>query len=118
MGPLARSTGAARYDPPVNVVARIVLGLCGAALALYAAASLTGDWLRTPPWWERAPTANEEFEAAMYLYETDGLWGAPAPPSRYPVEGREAISIGVGAVGLTFAGFAVLGLCRTGTRQA
>ena len=38
---------------------RVGLVVLGAAMAVYGAASVTGGWLGTPPWWEGRETADE-----------------------------------------------------------
>jgi len=95
----------------VPLVARIVLGLCGVALALYAAASLTGNWLATPPWWEV-----EHVEMAFVTRSSGRCTLETLRTHATPRERRELVSAGVGAVGLTLAGFAVLGRRRTEAR--
>ncbi len=39
------------YDPPVPRTLRVALAALGLAAVVYGAASLTGGWLGTPPWW-------------------------------------------------------------------
>jgi hypothetical protein len=104
--------------PLVPLLARIVLALAGLAFAVYAGASLTGHV--TPPWWERPETNAEateraaeelprigDFDTNEELIRAIGRSGVLHRHTR-PIPAREAISIGVGAVGLALAGFAVL----------
>lgn len=97
--------------------------ILGAAAAVYGAASLTGEWLGTPPWWEREPTEDEARDVlARWAIEVGTRRdGAPAGPSllgaalpatgsgdavpppprlRVPRDGRNAISAAVTAAGL------------------
>jgi hypothetical protein len=72
--------------------ARIVLVVVGLAAAVYGTASLTGQWLGTPPWWtEEASTSAEIFGRQ---------WRIDLVQFR---SGREWISGGVVAVGLGLA---------------
>lgn len=83
---------------------RIGLVALGAAVAVYAAASLTGGWLGTPPWWERVHT----LDISVRLRETTGLRAA-TPPERVKLrvvedlDGRERVSVVVLGVGLALA---------------
>ena len=95
----------------------------GAAMAVYGAASLTGEWLGTPPWWEHEPTEVGAWDGlARWAVEVGTRRdGAPAGPSllgatlpatgsgdavpplprlRVPRAGRTAISAAVTAAGL------------------
>jgi len=77
---------------------RAAFAVVGLAAIVYGAASLTGGWLGTPPWWESTGT----------WLDADALL-APHRPVRpvseyvyayaQPREGREWISGGVVAVG-------------------
>ena len=96
------------------LAARMVLGLCCAALAVYAGASLTGR--ATLPWWERAPAAGG---ADVYLSPGVNRFGGPPPlPQELEVEptpGGESISVGVGAVGLAALALAALARRKPGS---
>ena len=73
-----------RYDPRVrSLPLRIAVGVVGFAVAVYGVASLTGEWLGTPPWWE----------------ETDRFWVRPRPA-------RKWVSGAVTALGLALVAFA------------
>lgn len=74
---------------PVRIAATVV----GFTLTVYGAASLTGGWLGTPPWWERELTSAESFELSMngLIFADEGV---------RPREQREPVSIGFGVVGL------------------
>ncbi len=80
---------------------RIGLVVLGVGMAVYGAASLTGGWLGTPPWWER----HDDVEIWVSLRETDGLRAATTPEKvRLDLvterEGRARVSMLVIAVGL------------------
>ena len=78
----------------MRTTVRVGLTLLGAAMAVYGAASLTGGWLGTPPWWLR----------------TRAVWDIASPKDlhhvvievaeRAPRPGRELISLGVSSAGL------------------
>lgn len=80
---------------------RVGLVVLGAAMAVYGAASLTGGWLGTPPWWttewrKYRPTEWRIFELMPPRRDgPDGAWEFILPR-----EGREWISGGVVAAGL------------------
>jgi hypothetical protein len=79
----------------VKRAVRVGLVVLGAAMAVYGAASLTGGWLGTPPWWER----------------TRAVWDLASPndldhvvievAERVPRPGRELISLGFASAGLS-----------------
>jgi len=73
------------YIGPMRRAVRVGLVVLGAAMAVYGAASLTGGWLGTPPWWPQ----NEQ--AYPWFLRHPELLG----------EGREWIGLGLGIVGLT-----------------
>ncbi len=75
-------------------------------MAVYGAASLTGRWLGTPPWWERGMT---DAEVLGKCIGPGGFSGSVAEYRRLhgdltiPNYGlRELISLGMVATGLTF----------------
>jgi hypothetical protein len=97
-------------------VARVAVGLIGLAAAVYAGASLTGNWLSTPPWWKR-PVSTERWDAAVNHFRSELGYDEAVERSdikiraflrnaREPRPGRVWISLGVGAVGLALAAFA------------
>ncbi len=79
----------------MRTTVRVGLTLLGAAMAVYGAASLTGGWLGTPPWWLR----------------TRAVWDIASPKDlhhvvievaeRAPRPGLELIALGVASAGLT-----------------
>ena len=80
-------------------VFRVGLVVPGAAVAVYGAASLTGGWLGTPPWWERDVSIAEFIEHRWGVE----LASPPRPADRAAFlerKGRGAISGGVVASGL------------------
>jgi hypothetical protein len=85
----------------VALAARILVGVIGLGVAIYAGASLSGDWLSTPPWWERRVYAPVDDEVSMPrgFYHSPTSWIEPRP-------GRALISVGVGAIGLAALAFA------------
>ena len=106
--------------------ARIALVTLGLAAAVYRTASLTGEWLGSPPWWERAaPMSSRDWLRKYYPGDRDFGPGpvirmGREPPGEYahwvrasveaplvvePREGREWISGGVVAAGVAPAGF-------------
>jgi len=107
----------------VNCAARLPLVVLGVAVAGYGTASLTGGWLRTPPWWERSRerTAWERTKEEVIVHVLDERFGParladgspnprrqpPEPESNVayvePRPGREWISGGVVAAGLAVA---------------
>lgn len=52
--PVRRRFAPSRYDVAVRPAFRLSLVVLGLAAVVYGTATLTGDWLGTPPWWERA----------------------------------------------------------------
>jgi hypothetical protein len=79
----------------VRTSIRLALVVVGLAAAIYGAASLTGGWLGTPPWWQREVAVLDRFRE----------YGPPRP-------GREGISVAVIAGGLVLAVFAGSSLRR------
>lgn len=57
----AAPPASARYALPVPRPLRLTSAVLGPAALVYGKASLTGGWLGTPPWWERA-TPPEPYE--------------------------------------------------------
>jgi hypothetical protein len=88
----------------VPLAIRVVLTAFGLVVAVYAGASLTGNWLSTPPWWERYETATEMRD--WYVRRGEPLTDENGDEYRlgYPQlvsrDGREWISGGVVALGL------------------
>ena len=85
--------------------------LLGLALVVYGAASLTGNWLHTPPWWQREATDAEIMDYLLQRRrEGRGLETDPARQIRAfiwrPRDNREAWSGGVIAAGVLVAGVA------------
>lgn len=78
---------------------RIGLVVLGAAMTVYATASLTGGWLGTPPWWTRSVPPAEAF-----IRRLDGE--TIARNATRLREGRESLSCGVVVAGLALAAFA------------
>jgi hypothetical protein len=97
--PPSPSTSAALHG-----VLRIPLAAVGLAASVYGAASLTGGWLGTPPWWEvRARfvwPSLERMEEDSVSDESDGWSGNRGLPLIEPRPGREWISGGVMGAGL------------------
>ena len=72
-------------------------GIVGLAAAVYGAASLTGGWLGTPPWWEvHVPDFKVETKGGVLV----GVRLPTVAAHEVPREGREWISAGVTAAGL------------------
>lgn len=108
--------GRGRYDSPVRpavVIALVVVGLSG---VVYGAASLTGGWLGTPPWWEREVSTEEYIEHRWGV-----VLASPSPlisPDRtlsIEREGRGVTSGAVIAVGLALAALGAWPLRRRPT---
>lgn len=68
----------------MNPALRVGLVVLGAAMAVYGAASLTGGWLGTPPWWPQVR------DPSGWFRRHPELWG----------EGREWIGLSLAIVGL------------------
>jgi hypothetical protein len=78
---------------------RVGLVVLGAAMAVYGAASLTGGWLGTPPWWAREVPTEEFIESRWGVV----LASPPIAADRtisMEREGRGATSGAVMAAGL------------------
>jgi hypothetical protein len=85
----------ARIAPTVSKALRIALVGLGVGVALYGVASLTGEWLGTPPWWN--------------IEETWIINGEPRRihgPVHVPRAGDAWWAAGVIAAGLALAAFA------------
>ncbi len=104
--------------------ARIALVVVGLAASVYGVASVTGQWLGTPPWWERAAPLSPEawlrrkfprFHPVHVSSErSNPEWGwhraveeAPtlAPRNMDPIEGRKWVSGCLVLVGVALAAF-------------
>ena len=103
-----RLPGVFRYHPRVRPDVRIALITLGLAAALYGTASLTGGWMGTPPWWDRAQRwsdlkLHQDVEGVGFPH--DGEMYPDPPRGAVGREGREWISGGVVAAGLAVAAF-------------
>jgi hypothetical protein len=81
---------------------RVGLVVLGAAMAAYGAASLTGGWLGTPPWWHQIEKRYDE-EYARRTWQFPEIRDEDAVyliRRRVPRGGREWISGGVVAAGI------------------
>ena len=78
---------------------RIALGIVGLAAAVYGAASLTGGWLGTPPWWWRLEVGEVQVSDPRTHFGDYNLRRVARP-------GREWISGGLTAAGLGLLAFA------------
>lgn len=79
---------------------RLALGVLGLATAIYGTASLTGDWLGTPPW----GTVQSGWHGTVRRDDgPERRWG---DWSEYPNRLRERMSFVVVAFGLALVGFA------------
>lgn len=79
---------------------RVGLVVLGATMAIYGAASLTGGWLGTPPWWETHGTL-----ALDGMLHDRGVATAESPPPEpevvaLPAPNRERTSTIVTTLGL------------------
>ena len=92
----------------MTLAARILLGVLGLVAAVYAWAGLAG--FVTPPWWEHELTEHDRACIAS-LGPNDSVYEHSLAENRR-LPNREAISIGVGTVGL--AAFAVAARPRRG----
>jgi hypothetical protein len=86
---------------------RLALVVVGLAIAVYGIASLTGEWLGTPPWWESRLIFHASQPGNASLVggpgvegPSNGRWVRVAQVGPQPRPGREWISGGVVAVGL------------------
>ena len=93
---------------------RLALAALGIAASVYGAASLTGGWLGTPPWWGEWRTVEAGLPGWAYAMERPRLesirfsWDSETgAEGYYPRGGREAKSGALLAAGLGLAAFAL-----------
>src|SRR5436305_1871698 len=80
---------------------RVVLAALGIAAAIYGAASLTGGWLGTPPWWQQTWVVERTWSAEGRIIDHFRVEGQELNPN------REWDSGYVIAAGLGLAAFAL-----------
>jgi hypothetical protein len=86
---------------------RFALASLGLVAAVYGAASLTGGWLGTPPWWEswtpwERSSWDQKSDPEDVRFTRNGF------EYLKPGEDREWISYGVTALGFGIAAFALM----------